>query len=62
MTDNSATTRIDDERIAWLRLRLRLVALPLANPLGDARGLTCRQTRMSEIAILVAEIETRDGH
>ncbi|UYP29456.1 mandelate racemase/muconate lactonizing enzyme family protein [Pseudomonas sp. Z8(2022)] len=59
MTD-SATPSADDDRIAWLSLRS--VALPLANPISDAKVLTGRQKPMTEIAILIAEIETRDGH
>lgn len=38
------------------------MALPLANPISDAKVLTGRQKPMTEIAILIAEIETRDGH
>ena len=60
MTDKPAIIRADDDRIAWLRLRS--VALPLANPISDAKVLTGRQKPMTEIAILIAEIETRDGH
>jgi L-alanine-DL-glutamate epimerase-like enolase superfamily enzyme len=60
MTDKPALIRADDDRIAWLRLRS--VALPLAHPISDAKVLTGRQKPMTEIAILIAEIETRDGH
>ena len=59
MTDNAAPSA-DDDRIAWLSLRS--VALPLANPISDAKVLTGRQKPMTEIAILIAEVETRDGH
>ena len=51
MTDN-ATPCADDDRIAWLSLRS--VALPLANPISDAKVLTGRQKPMTEIAILIA--------
>lgn len=60
MNDKNTTPRADDDRIAWVRLRS--VALPLANPISDAKVLTGRQKPMTEIAILIAEIETRDGH
>lgn len=60
MHDKPTTPSADDDRIAWLRLRS--VALPLANPISDAKVLTGRQKPMTEIAILLAEIHTRDGH
>ena len=60
MNDKPAIICADDDRIAWLRLRS--VTLPLANPISDAKVLTGRQKPMTEIAILIAEIETRDGH
>lgn len=50
----------DDDRIAWIRIAS--VFLPLANPISDAKVLTGRQKPMTEIAVLFAEIETRDGH
>ncbi|WP_413740377.1 L-talarate/galactarate dehydratase [Sodalis sp. RH14] len=43
-------------------VRVSSVFLPLANPISDAKVLTGRQKPMTEIAILFAEIETRDGH
>ncbi len=48
------------DRIAWIRLSS--CYLPLANPISDAKVLTGRQKPMTEIAMLFAEIETRDGH
>lgn len=59
MTEQPVITTADDDRIAWLRLRS--VALPLASPISDAKVLTGRQKPMTEIAILIAEVETRDG-
>ncbi|MCP2075376.1 UNVERIFIED_ORG: L-alanine-DL-glutamate epimerase-like enolase superfamily enzyme [Pseudomonas lini] len=50
----------DDDRISWVRIAS--VFLPLANPISDAKVLTGRQKPMTEIAILLVEIETRDGH
>src|SRR5690349_13358460 len=50
----------DDDRIAWVRVSS--VILPLANPISDAKVLTGRQKPMTEIAMLFAEIETKDGH
>lgn len=49
-----------DDRIAWVRVSS--CYLPLANPISDAKVLTGRQKPMTEIAMLFAEIETRDGH
>jgi len=48
------------DRIAWVRLSS--CYLPLANPISDAKVLTGRQKPMTEIAMLFAEIETKDGH
>ncbi|QEI07980.1 mandelate racemase/muconate lactonizing enzyme family protein [Pigmentiphaga aceris] len=50
----------NDDRIAWIRISS--VYLPLATPISDAKVLTGRQKPMTEIAMLFAEIETRDGH
>ncbi len=49
-----------DDRIAWVRISS--CYLPLANPISDAKVLTGRQKPMTEIAMLFAEIDTRDGH
>ncbi len=57
---NDAFSCGDGDRIAWLRLRT--VALPLPNPISDAKVLTGRQKPMTEIAIQIVEIETRDGY
>ena len=43
-------------------IRLSSCYLPLANPISDAKVLTGRQKPMTEIAMLFAEIETKDGH
>jgi len=56
----TASHSADGDRIAWVKVSL--VFLPLANPISDAKVLTGRQKPMTEIAILFAEIETRDGH
>ncbi len=48
------------DSIAWVRVSS--CYLPLANPISDAKVLTGRQKPMTEIAMLFAEIETRDGH
>ncbi|WP_295853829.1 mandelate racemase/muconate lactonizing enzyme family protein [uncultured Xylophilus sp.] len=45
-----------------VHIRLSSCYLPLANPISDAKVLTGRQKPMTEIAMLFAEIETRDGH
>src|SRR5678815_6087446 len=48
------------DRIEWVRVSS--CCLPLANPISDAKVLTGRQKPMTEIAMLFAEIETKDGH
>jgi L-alanine-DL-glutamate epimerase-like enolase superfamily enzyme len=48
------------DQIAWIRLSS--VFLPLATPISDAKVLTGRQKPMTEIAILFAEIISKDGH
>lgn len=57
MTSISSTSA---DSIAWVRVSS--CYLPLANPISDAKVLTGRQKPMTEIAMLFAEIETRDGH
>jgi L-alanine-DL-glutamate epimerase-like enolase superfamily enzyme len=56
----TAATDYSEDRIAWVRVSS--CYLPLANPISDAKVLTGRQKPMTEIAMLFAEIETRDGH
>ena len=41
---------------------LSLILLPLAEPISDAKVLTGRQRPMTEIAFVMAEIATKDGH
>ncbi|CAN7380693.1 L-talarate/galactarate dehydratase [Acidovorax sp. LjRoot194] len=53
-------TPLSPDSIAWIRLSS--CYLPLANPISDAKVLTGRQKPMTEIAMLFAEIETREGH
>ena len=48
------------DRVTWIRVSS--CYLPLATPISDAKVLTGRQKPMTEIAMLFAEIETRDGH
>ncbi|MGL6113292.1 MAG: L-talarate/galactarate dehydratase [Rubrivivax sp.] len=48
------------DRIAWLRLSS--CVLPLATPISDAKVLAGRQKPMTEIAMLFAEVHSRDGH
>lgn len=54
------TASASSDSIAWVRLSS--CYLPLANPISDAKVLTGRQKPMTEIAMLFAEIETKDGH
>ncbi len=58
MTASTPSTAGDS--IAWVRVSS--CYLPLANPISDAKVLTGRQKPMTEIAMLFAEIETKDGH
>jgi L-alanine-DL-glutamate epimerase-like enolase superfamily enzyme len=51
---------VSGDSIAWIRLSSCI--LPLANPISDAKVLTGRQKPMTEIAMLFAEIESKDGH
>lgn len=48
------------DRIEWVAQRLVLV--PLARPISDAKVLTGRQKPLTEVALLFAEVRTRDGH
>ncbi|MEU0464952.1 mandelate racemase/muconate lactonizing enzyme family protein [Amycolatopsis sp. NPDC006131] len=43
------------------RVRISSVTLPLATPISDAKVLTGRQTPMTEVAMLFAEITTENG-
>ncbi|RDI27246.1 galactarate dehydratase /L-talarate dehydratase [Pseudacidovorax intermedius] len=51
---------MSQDRITWIRLSS--CYLPLATPISDAKVLTGRQKPMTEIAMLFAEMETKDGH
>lgn len=48
-----------NDAITWVGLRH--VRLPLATPISDAKVLTGRQKPLTEVSLLFAEIETRDG-
>ena len=48
------------DRIA--QIALSLVHLPLKVPVSDAKVLTGKQRPLDKVALLVAEIETTDGH
>ena len=60
MNTRTPSESSSQDRIQWMRLSSCL--LPLAQPISDAKVLTGRQKPMTEIAMLFAEIETRDGH
>jgi L-talarate/galactarate dehydratase len=47
------------DRIVWVKLSLAF--LPLATPVSDAKVLTGRQKPLTEVAIIFAELQTRDG-
>ena len=59
MTNALHTQSSDQDRIE--SVEMSLVYLPLANPISDAKVLTGRQKPMTEIAILFAEITTKEG-
>ncbi|HEY3502294.1 MAG TPA: mandelate racemase/muconate lactonizing enzyme family protein [Actinocatenispora sp.] len=44
------------------RVRLSLVRVPLAGPVSDAKVLTGRQRPMTEVSVLLAEVDTAQGH
>lgn len=48
------------DRIVWVKLSLAF--LPLAAPISDAKVFTGRQKPLTEVAMIFAEIRTRDGH
>ncbi|QHI96592.1 enolase [Xylophilus rhododendri] len=60
MTQTTTSSVPSGDSIAWVRISS--CYLPLANPISDAKVLTGRQKPMTEIAMLFAEIRTRDGH
>lgn len=47
---------------AIAEVRLSLAFLPLATPISDAKVLTGRQRPLTQVALLFAEIRSRDGH
>ena len=55
----SETAVAGQDGIAWIRLSL--VLLPLAAPISDAKVLTGRQKPLTEVALLFAEVQTREG-
>lgn len=46
--------------ISWIRLSA--IELPLDHAISDAKVLTGRQTPLTSVAMLCAEIQTRDGN
>jgi L-alanine-DL-glutamate epimerase-like enolase superfamily enzyme len=52
--------QLTSDAITWVRVSS--CYLPLAQPISDAKVLTGRQKPMTEIVILFAEIETKQGH
>ncbi|HEY9012074.1 MAG TPA: mandelate racemase/muconate lactonizing enzyme family protein [Devosia sp.] len=48
------------DAIAWIKLSL--ILLPLKAPISDAKVLTGRQKPLTEVAMLFAEIKSREGH
>ena len=55
----TATAADTGDRITWVKLSLAF--LPLATPVSDAKVLTGRQKPLTEVAIIFAEIRTREG-
>ncbi|MCW8114196.1 L-talarate/galactarate dehydratase [Yersinia intermedia] len=56
---NVGTSAETGDRIVWVKVSLAF--LPLATPVSDAKVLTGRQKPLTEVAIVFAEIQTRDG-
>lgn len=50
---------MSDDRIS--EIRISLANLPLATPISDAKVLTGRQKPLTQVAMLFAEVATRDG-
>lgn len=57
---NGKTATDVADKIEWVKVSLAL--LPLATPVSDAKVLTGRQKPLTEVAIIFAEIKTKDGH
>ena len=58
-TVNAKTAADVGDRIEWVKLSLSI--LPLATPVSDAKVLTGRQKPLTEVAIIIAEIRSREG-
>lgn len=56
----STDTNPPNDRICWIKLTS--VNLPLKTAVSDAKVLTGRQSPLTEVSLLFAEIETRDGY
>lgn len=56
------TKRLADSADAITWVRMSLAFLPLATPVSDAKVLTGRQKPLTEVAIIIAEIKTKEGH
>jgi L-alanine-DL-glutamate epimerase-like enolase superfamily enzyme len=56
----AAPTRTEADRIR--EVTLSSITLPLDTPISDAKVLTGRQTPMTEIVLLFAEVATAQGH
>lgn len=57
---NAKTAAETGDRIVWVKVSLAF--LPLATPVSDAKVLTGRQKPLIEVALVFAEIKTRDGY
>lgn len=58
-TAHTPTAAESGDRIE--QVKISLAFLPLATPVSDAKVLTGRQKPLTEVAIIFAEIRTRDG-
>lgn len=56
----SIPSPVAQDRIAWIRLSS--VNVPLQTAVSDAKVLTGRQPALGAVALLIAEIQTTDGH
>lgn len=57
--ENGKTAAETGDRIEWVKVSLAF--LPLGTPVSDAKVLTGRQKPLTEVAMIFAEIRTRDG-
>jgi hypothetical protein len=62
MSDSSVTVSkpLQTDAIRWIRLSS--IKIPLQTAVSDAKVLTGRQKPLQDVDLLMAEIETAEGH